>query len=369
VIHNKVILFAFRTSQIKFFNNILKENKTSNYIIKTTKKAIIPSFKAFKDIHNIDFTEAITFAVDEFYAKTSNFKIPKFIIQSFFTTMAYFNYFRYYKVLDNNYSKMLIWNGGKFRQRIAIEIAKLFSIKVYYYENGLMPNRIVLDKRGINYNNSVPRNKDFFINYENNKNLPTELIPRISKHKDKFEIQTNPLPEKYIFVPFQVDYDTQILSQSPWITSMRVLFDVIEKASKNTNIHFILKEHPSSHINYPDLHKRVKNIVNISFENGYATQELIQNSIAVITINSTVGVESLLFSKKVIPLGKAFYDIENISFGAKNIKELINTIQNIDNIAFNKQLVDNFLKYLYYDYLIIKDEKMYNNFVRFINND
>jgi len=363
----KILLLAFRSGQVKFFKNMQQLNE--NLDIVYTKYFFKISLKSFKYLNKFDNSDAVKFAVDEFYAKTNNLIFPNFLIKSFFIFLSYFNYIRYFKILDNDYDKVLIWNGGKFRQRIAIEIAKLLDIKVYYYENGLMPNRIVFDNKGINYDNSVPRDRSFFESYQNDKKLPTKLIPRISKHKDKFEIEKNPLPEKYIFVPFQVDYDTQILSQSPWIKSMRDLFDAIEYVCSKSKYHFILKEHPSSHINYPDLHNRAKKLNNVSFENGYDTQNLIENSIAVITINSTVGVESLLFSKKVIILGNAFYNIEGISFGVKNKDELLNIVNNIENIEFNKELVDSFLKYLYYDYLVAKDEDMYKNFIKRLSID
>ena len=304
-----------------------------------------------KDINKVNFSSAIKFAVDEFYAKTE-LKIPRFLVSTFFTIMAYFNYFRYYKLLSKRYGKMLIWNGGKFRQRIAIQIARLFDTKVYFFENGLLPNRIVLDPRGINYENSVPRTKEFFYNYKNDKALPKEITPRIGKHQEKFNVETKPLPKKYIFVPFQVDYDTQILTHSHWIHNMRELFELIESIAHNFEFEFILKEHPSSGKNYPDLHKKTKKLKNIRFENGYSTQELIQKSLAVITINSTVGVESLLFHKKVIVLGNAFYAIDGLTFKVATKEEIIKVLTNIEKIKLDDNLVDNFLKYLYYDYLI-----------------
>jgi len=43
-----------------------------------------------KDINKVNFSSAIKFAVDEFYAKTE-LKIPRFLVSTFFTIMAYFN--------------------------------------------------------------------------------------------------------------------------------------------------------------------------------------------------------------------------------------------------------------------------------------
>ncbi|GAW85925.1 hypothetical protein bplSymb_SCF01405P005 [Bathymodiolus platifrons methanotrophic gill symbiont] len=361
----KILLLAFRKSQKKFFLEMLKEEHTENFYLEETRQYIVPSLTALKYISKPDFNPACDFAVDELIAKTS-ISFPKFILRIFFKILTYITYLRYYKIFDKNFSKVLIWNGGKFRQLIAIEIAKLLNKQVVYFENGLLPNTQVLDLKGINFSNSVPRNKEFYQTYTSDIELPSQLVPRVSKHTEKFNKQEDKLPKEFIFVPFQVDYDTQIITESKFIKNMRALFDVIVELSKETNFHFILKEHPSSGINYPDLHKRVKEFNNITFANSYPTQELIEKSLAVVCINSTVGVESLLLKKKVILLGNAFYKIEGISYGASNIEELKTLFSNFETLEFNEDLVDKFLKYLYNDYLVKTDENLYKNFVHFL---
>jgi capsular polysaccharide export protein len=76
---------------------------------------------------------------------------------------------------------------------------------------------------------------------------------------------------------------------------------------------------------------------------------LIEKAGAIITINSSVGIESLLFYKKVITLGSAFYNIEGIVEHAENKNELENILKNLENYKLDKKLIENFLRYLYYD--------------------
>ena len=296
---DNIVLFAFRTSQKLFFETLIENCKDKNLTILSTKSSFKLSFSALGKLKDVNLNDACDFAVDEFYAKT-NLKIPKIFLKIYFKLFSYINFSRYYATLDEKYTKMLIWNGGKFRQRIALEVAKIKKIKVYFFENGLLPNTIVFDDKGINYDNSVPRNQDFYKNYSSAIALPTELVPRVGKSREIFTGEKETLPKKYIFVPFQVDYDTQIISNSNWIKNMRMLFDVIENIAQKSEYHFVLKEHPSSGVEYLDLYARADNIENISFRNTYSTQELIEKSLAVITINSTVGIESLLFHKKAL---------------------------------------------------------------------
>jgi capsular polysaccharide export protein len=218
---------------------------------------------------------------------------------------------------------------------------------------------MVFDEKGINYNNSLPRDEKFYKNYSSSVDLPTSLVPRVGKGRQIFTGEKEALPQNYIFVPFQVDYDTQIITHSHWIKNMRMLFDVIKSVAKDSEYHFIFKEHPSSGIEYSDLHKKAASIPNMSFRNTYSTQELIEKSQAVITINSTVGIESLLFHKKVIVLADAFYNIKNITYQARDKKALLEQINNIKMLELDTKIVDNFLKYLYHDYLIQKDENIY----------
>jgi capsular polysaccharide export protein len=359
----KVLLFAIRSSHKKFFTELKKEDN-SLFDIVFPKYKFSLSIHGLKDLNRINLKPAVDFAIEEFRIKVAPF--PRAILRIYFNLLTHFYYLKYYSLIDKKYDAILLWNGGKCRQRVAIEIAKLHNIETMFFENGLLPNRLVLDTKGINADNSVPRDRGFFENYQNLLELPDTLIPRRPKNQKKFEASLETLPDSFIFVPFQVDSDTQIITNSQWVKNMRQLFDIIELLSTDTNYNFILKEHPSSSRNYPDLHNRANKLDNLSFANGYATQELIERSLAVITINSTVGVESLLFKKRVIVLGNAFYRIDGITKGVNELEGLKEVVLKLESWQFEEKLVENFLKYLYYDYLIKKDDKLYNHFYTFI---
>lgn len=356
-----IVLFAFRKAHKKFFNAMLDYCRDADVTSISSKGSYLLSIKGLKSLPLVDLSKACDFAIAEFYAKTE-LPVPRLLLALYFKLFSVINYLRYFKALDKHYSKMLIWNGGKFRQLIALEAAKIQKIKVYFFENGLLPNTIVFDEKGINYHNSVPREKAFYETYASDVALPTALVPRVGKDRAIFKGSKEALPNEYIFVPFQVDYDTQIISQSPWIKNMRMLFDIIEMVAEETGYYFVFKEHPSSGIEYADLHQRAQESTYLSFQNSYSTQELIEKSSAVITVNSTVGIESLLFYKKVIVLGNAFYAIDGITYRAENRESLRRILTQLDQLELDRTLVENFLKYLSHAYLIPKDESMYKIF-------
>ncbi len=349
-----ILAFGVNKKQINLFKKI-KDKTKLNIKLVYSKNIFSVSFKSLKYLKKVNFKEAVDLRVKDFYAKY-DFFLPKIILENFYKLNALFCFMRYFSVINPEYKKILIWNGFMFRQAIMLEIAKLYNIEAVYFENGFLPNRFVIDKKGVNFYNSVPRNKEFFEKYNNDKLLPTSLIPRTPKNAKKFSsLKKEILPKNFIFIPFQVDYDTQILLFSPWIKNMEELFFVMKDISEKLKINIVFKEHPSSRKEYPKLHNIAKNSEFIQFANAYPTQELIEKAGAIITINSSVGIESLLFYKKVITLGSAFYNIEGIVEHAENKKELENILKNLENYKLDKKLIENFLKYLYYDYLIPSD--------------
>lgn len=349
-----ILAFGVNKKQINFFKKVKEKSKCKIDIL-YSKTIFSFSLKALKYLKQVNFKKAIDLRVKDFYAKY-DFFIPEFFLRGFYKLNAIFCFLRYFSVIKPEYKKILIWNGFMFRQAIALEIAKLYNIEPIYFETGFLPNRFVIDEKGVNFYNSVPRDREFFENYYNDKPLPKELIPRQPKNAKKFaSLKKEPLPKDYIFVPFQVDYDTQILLFSPWVKSMEDLFFIMKEMSEKFKINIVFKEHPSSKKEYPHLHKIAKESKYIQFANAYPTQELIKKSKGVITINSSVGVESLLFKKRVITLGDAFYNIDGIVKHANNKKDLESILSNFYEWQLEKRLVESFLKYLYWDYLIPSD--------------
>ena len=353
-----ILAFGVNKKQINFFKRLKEKSKHKIDILYS--KTVFSFSPVFSELKKANLSPAIELRVKDFYAKY-DFYLPKWLVRGYYKFWAVINFFRYYPKITSKYKKIILWNGLMFRQHIAKEIARLKGVEAVFVESAFLPGRIVVDKKGVNFYNSVPRDREFFENYKNDKPLPKELIPRKPRNAKKFAaLKKEPLPKRFLFVPFQVDYDTQILLFSPWIKNMEELFFVMKNIADELKINIVFKEHPSSRKEYPHLHKIAKESEFLQFANAYPTQELIEKSEAVVTVNSSVGVESLLFDKKVITLGKAFYNIEGIVKHAGSKKELKEILENLENWKVDKKLIENFLKYLYWDYLIEGDFKEFD---------
>lgn len=307
---------------------------------------------------------------------------------------------------------IVMWNNTMLFDRIAWHFCMKNNINYVMFEQGYFrPFTLTIDNKGVNYENSLPRDRKFYedivVDYDrlhqylskseylskddlininrdskfkkllfiimdklkakfssdfidctyNNESI-NEKIVRIVKKKNNINTHQEELPESYIFVPFQVHDDSQIILNSPNIRSMEELVEVVDKASKELyelgrrDIYFVFKEHPVdlNRIDYSGLKEKYKNNKQLVFLSSGNTNELINNSMAVITVNSTVGIEALMKSKKVITLGNAFYNIEGIVEHCDELENLSKSIiKTLDN-DFNQELVDKFLYYLRFDY-------------------
>jgi len=256
-------------------------------------------------------------------------------------------YFRYYKIFKNGgYDTICLFGGFHIMQRTAIVLARQMNICVFFFENGLLPNTTTMDAKGTNFYNSLPREFNFY----NNVSIPfikPDYAERLTFNKEELE-----LPKRYIFCPFQDWLDTQILLHSPWIKNMEEFYEVITKIATiiPDDLYIVIKKHPNCKKCYHNL----ESIVNpkIIFANYNKTANLIQNAEAVLTVNSSVGIESLMFHKKVITLGNAFYSGYGFAKKANNINEVIDIIKNLDSWSVDCEMTDKFLSYIQHFYVI-----------------
>lgn len=123
----------------------------------------------------------------------------------------------------------------------------------------------------------------------------------VSKLKDSMVI-----PDRYVLFPLQYSLDAQIILNYNGNYKSAIL-DAIHLARKKT-LPLVIKPHPVENSCFAiDFVKRIVNENDDVFISNANTFELIKNSELVITVNSTVGLESKLMHKSVIFLGDSIY--------------------------------------------------------------
>ena len=199
------------------------------------QKLPTPNFSFFSEAKEIDMDDVIKYDIINRELKKAK-TIPATVKQLY----KYYGLMRSLQLANvlksQKYDLVIIWNGYAFKQRLIAEVAKKLNIRVAYMENGLLPNTTTLDCKGINYNNSLPRDTSFYKSLNNQKPFikPDNLVVRRAVDKETISEQQSGIPENYIFVPFQVDNDTQIVCNSPYIKNMEELFFLCAEVQKKT---------------------------------------------------------------------------------------------------------------------------------------
>ncbi|KAI2689528.1 capsular biosynthesis protein [Pseudomonas sp. TNT3] len=283
---------------------------------------------------------------------------------------------------ENKIDKVVIWNGQQLIGRAANLAAVKSNVEIQFLELANLPSKLFSDPVGVNALSSVAHDieiidrlpevpdqfhQDWLQSYELSKQQPLPQAQRklkntiasgcnlvlkqllastcsivISKRTNLAikhhlaDSNTSPLANNYIFLALQVSSDTQIKLHSNFdnIDAINLSY---KKASEE-NLELVVKIHPAenSSLEISRISKAQKSMgFRISNDN---TVDLLKNAHTIITINSTVGLEGLLFGKKVIPLGRCFYKNFDNSRLKKYIHHyLIKDINYFDNSKIKTQ--------------------------------
>lgn len=240
---------------------------------------------------------------------------------------------------------VIVYNGSAYPESVLEAVSR--DRPRVFIEAGFFPKTLQVDPKGLNGANSVPRDPAFYLETEEDFAAPG-LPEFVNNRPSKSKYEPVELTPGYVFVPFQVPSDMQVTQHSPWIRDMeQFLTEVCAAAERNPDETFVIKEHPSFKRSVMGLasHPRV------IFANGNVTSELIREARAVITLNSTVGIEGLLLGKPVITLGAACYNVPGLVQHAPDAAALDAALAARD-WAPEARLRRQFLGYLWNRYLI-----------------
>lgn len=348
--NRKILFFSVNRHQKAYFDHLLASVKEEDKGVSLHKRSLfrnIPSLKCSKS--DIDLAhKASNIRMGHYYNKTGMQVgvVRRLLVTGLcFLTTLYFTLKLKKFITAQKLDIILLWNDMKWRQFIVKNLAESHHIQTAFFENGVLPNTVTLDPNGVNYNNSLPRDSEFYLNKYSIEELSDEVQPSLSVPN---------LDGGYLFVPFQVDYDSQIISHSPWVKNMEDFYQVLERlvADLPEGLKLIIKEHPASSRCYHYLHNRNPRI---EFKNSEDTSVLIANAKSVITINSTVGLESIIKDKPVLVLGDAFYAITGLCYRVKRETDLLGKVQEFRYPM--SSLKNAFLKYLREEYYVQGDCK------------
>jgi len=353
------LIFCVSNEKAYFFSRLSKGLKSREIIFLTTnystyfflKKNNHKVFLFQKFINNLifksdlDVEQTIYFDVkSNSLSKTSALKQYNFLLNGFT------NFFKLNKV-----DEIILWNGSSLQGHIALSLSKKLKIKTYVFENANIEGKIFIDSDGVNAASSIANKnlidfegfddeklKFYLKNYKEKKEL-NHVVHQAKKPKIRFATIINLFfvlfskykiyergfnfsnikkyflkfykfrfddynfkNKSYIFFPLQVSTDSQIILNSDMSLIESLKLAIIKANEKKLDL--VIKPHPAE-VNI----KILKQIIELKHKNdniylvNYNTFLLIKYSELIITINSTVGIEAMMYSKPILVFGKSFY--------------------------------------------------------------
>lgn len=277
------------------------------------------------------------------------------IKKSFYSAILNFENFKLF-LNQINPDNVFFFNGRFSEIFSLIELCKAKNINFYTHERGSTNYKFMLRK------NNIPHSIDFTtneikmiwnakkneVNKEKiGKSFFEERIKGIDQNWISFskEQEKNKLPNNFNSSKINISIFNSSIDEYETIPDFKNLIykddnDGIKKICEsfitNKNLHFYLRVHPNlKNLNNTQIFEirnidsQFENITVIYPEEKIDSYELIKKSDAVITFNSTIGVEALYLGTKSILLGRAFYESLNDVIKCNTHEELINIINEI----------------------------------------
>jgi capsular polysaccharide export protein len=164
-----------------------------------------------------------------------------------------------------------------------------------------------------------PRERIYLRTAENRDLLDAAVLPKRRRVRPTRILDSLLAAQRFRWVvlcPFQVETDTQIVLHSPYVRSMadfvRVVVDALKRfnAGRSERAGVLFKVHPMHD------HAVALDCEDAFLVNESSVPEILRRRCdALVTINSTAGIEAIEAGRPVITLGQAFYNIPGVISG------------------------------------------------------
>ncbi|PWR01432.1 capsular biosynthesis protein [Meridianimarinicoccus roseus] len=258
-------------------------------------------------------------------------------------------------------SVAVAWNGITGTRAAFMAAARDAGRPCLYLERAPLPGRITVDSVGVNQSGSLPREADFYRDWAAGapdrassgwRAMAPQLVARAPKRGDVTQgaAQADLAGRPFVFCPLQVPDDTQITQFAGWPGTLQGFLDALDTAAASLpdGWHLRLKEHPSSKIPLTGALTRIaaRHGDRVVIDNATDTFAQVAAARAVVTLNSSVGLQAFFFDKPVIVLGLAFFRIDGLVTPADSTDHLATIFARIGEEGFDPALRDAFMTYL-----------------------
>lgn len=246
------------------------------------------------------------------------------------------------RLTELNTTHIVVWNGEfndnerGHQPRFINYIKNHLNVQFIYAEHGWFPQKdtFMLDKEGTNGSSSIAKSTHVPISKSNKHN---------TKRKEYDKLAIDPKIRDYIYVPLQLNTDTQIVNHSPFFKDM---VSFINHVARLFNKKIIVKVHPKdTAVNKEKYRNACNRISNVRYVEDTNNIGWCKFASYVIAINSTSINEALLYRKPVMTYGiNNFYD-KGVTYCIKDVND-IEYQKNFLDYTVDIESIDNYINYL-----------------------
>ncbi|MGR3436112.1 MAG: capsular polysaccharide export protein, LipB/KpsS family [Shimia sp.] len=208
------------------------------------------------------------------------------------------------------------WNGLGGSRRAFLVGARDSGAGALHVELAPFAGYVTIDPAGVNAESSVPRTRSALgpaLSEARAEALAAALVPRAARAKGVGQ-EAGDLPETpFLFLPLQVPDDSQVRLFGGWAGSMRGFVEAVARAASHLpeGWHLRVKQHPSTR-QKQSLVKDLEAARKVAGEKLVVddrtdTFAQIRASRGVVTMNSSLGLQSFLLRKPVLVTGEAYF--------------------------------------------------------------
>lgn len=250
-----------------------------------------------------------------------------------------------------------IWNGQGGQRRTLVMVARKLGLAMLFAELAPIAGHVTLDPRGVNAAGLLPQDAGYYRAWaaaHADRGAVVQwrerLVARAGVKRESLgETGTGP----FLFVPLQVRGDTQIAVHGGWIKSLPGFIDEVAKAAEHlpAGWRVVFREHPSDRTGNAEQLARLVG-PRVAVDNTTDTFELVRRSEGVVTVNSSVGMQALLFDKPVLVLGRANYAVPGVAASAGSAEALARAFAGAKDWEIDLKLAEAFLRFLAEEYYV-----------------
>jgi capsular polysaccharide export protein len=253
---------------------------------------------------------------------------------------------------------LVTWNGLIDCYARVVTAARERGMRTALLEGGALRGTLQVDPQGTNGASSLVG-----IDAERFRVIPadpglyretfTARPVNSALHREPLPCDLQPLPARYVVLPMQTHGDTQLTHfAAPHRQRMESLLAEVNAAMPLPSPPLVVKEHPWEHgrAHYDDLRKEYPHCYWCRTRD---MDSLLAGAAAVVTVNSTVGVQAMQRRIPVVTLGLAYYSKAGLVLdGTRDLRGAIAGCLDAPSDSYDADLRIRFLSYLRHYYLV-----------------